>query len=97
MPPSAMKFVAVVAKGRKDAGLTTAEVQKLADGRVYTAEEARRAKLVDEIGYFNDAIRATNRRAGLKDAKVISVGAGAKFRPGFADNQRLAGWFSEFF
>jgi protease-4 len=75
------KFVAVVATGRKKAGLTPDDVRKLADGRVYTAQDAKKTRLVDEIGYFEDALRATKTLAGVKDAKVVTyerkgIGAG---------------------
>jgi protease-4 len=75
------KFVSVVADGRRAAGLTREQVLGLADGRVYTAQDARKAKLVDEVGYFEDAIRAAEKLAGVSDAKVVTyerkgIGAG---------------------
>lgn len=75
------KFVGVVAEGRKRAGLSKDDVRKLADGRVYTAEDAKKAKLVDEVGYFDDAVRTTKALADVKDAKVVTyerkgIGAG---------------------
>ena len=47
------QFVADVAKGR---GMTEAQVRKLADGRLMTGEQAKQAKLVDELGNFHDAV-----------------------------------------
>jgi protease-4 len=46
------RFVKLVAEARK---LDEAEVRKLADGRIFVAEEARERKLVDMIGYRADA------------------------------------------
>jgi protease-4 len=66
------RFVDVVVDGRKRAGLDRATVLKLADGRVYTADEAKRAKLIDDIGYFEDALRWAKDRSGLADAKVVT-------------------------
>lgn len=47
-------FVQVVARGRK---LPEAEVQKLADGRIYLGKEAVKLKLIDAIGTEEDAVR----------------------------------------
>lgn len=63
------KFLDVVVAGRKD--LTMEELRPLADGRVFTAQQALDAKLVDAIGYLEDAINKAKERAGLKEARVI--------------------------
>jgi protease-4 len=63
------RFVAVVAQGR---GLPEEKVRAVADGRVYTAAEAKKLGLVDEIGYLDDAINEAKARAGLSDATVIA-------------------------
>ena len=47
------QFVHVVAQGRQ---LPEDQVRKLADGRVYTGMEARKAGLVDEIGYLDEEL-----------------------------------------
>lgn len=47
------RFVAVVAEGR---GMEAAEARKAANGAPLTAQQALEAKLVDEIGYLEDAI-----------------------------------------
>ena len=39
-------------------GLTPKEVDKIADGRIFTGEQAINLKLVDEIGTMTDAIEA---------------------------------------
>ncbi len=62
-------FVGVVAKGRN---LPVEQVRAVADGRVYTAQQAKELKLIDEIGYLADAIRDAKLRAGVIDAKVIT-------------------------
>ncbi len=63
------RFESVVAQGRP--GLGVDRVRTLSDGRIYTAEQARDAGLVDAIGYLPDGIAETKRRAGLTDARVI--------------------------
>jgi protease-4 len=66
------QFVSVVADGRKSAGLSREEILKLADGRVFSAADARAARLVDSVGYFEDAVTACKDLAHVKDAKVVT-------------------------
>lgn len=47
------QFVGIVAEGR---GMSDAEVRKLADGRIYTAKQAKANGLIDEIGTLEEAI-----------------------------------------
>jgi protease-4 len=70
------RFVGVVHAGRK-ALLSKEEVDELADGRIFTAEQALAAKLVDKIGYLDDAVKAIKGSLDLKEAKVITY-----LRPG---------------
>jgi protease-4 len=70
------RFVGVVHAGRK-ALLSQEEVEKLADGRIFTAEQALAAKLVDKIGYLDDAVNAVKGSLKLTEAKVITY-----LRPG---------------
>lgn len=58
------QFVRAVAEGRKGK-LTEAEVAKLADGRVFTGEEARRLRLVDDLGNLHDAVMMAGEMAGI--------------------------------
>lgn len=64
------QFVATVASGRK---MQEAQVRKLADGRVYTGQEAKADGLVDELGTYQDAIAAAAKMAGIEGTpKVVS-------------------------
>jgi protease-4 len=76
-----LRFVSVVADGRKGR-LTEAQVKLLADGRVYTAQQALDAKLVDRVGYLADAVAEVKSRAGLNQAKLVIYSR----RPGRIDN-----------
>ena len=49
------RFVDVVAEGRKNF-LTREQVKTLADGRIYTADQALQSKLIDKVGYLGDVI-----------------------------------------
>lgn len=63
------RFLEVIKKGRK--GLSIDEINMLADGRIYTAVEAKSSGLIDEIGYLKDAIDLAKSESGIKDAKVV--------------------------
>lgn len=64
-------FLEVVAGNRKDK-IGEGELRALADGRVYTAPQALRLNLIDEIGYFDDAFRKAMSLARLKAARVVA-------------------------
>ncbi|HKO58547.1 MAG TPA: signal peptide peptidase SppA [Thermoanaerobaculia bacterium] len=59
------QFVKAVAQGRKGK-ITEAEVGALADGRVFTGEEAKALKLVDELGNLDDAVRSAAKMGGIE-------------------------------
>lgn len=56
------QFVEIVAQGRD---MSTAEVEALAQGQVWTGAEAEAAGLVDSLGDLQDAIAAAAQLAGL--------------------------------
>jgi len=64
-------FLKVVHDRRKD-DLSMDELRRLADGRVYTGLQAFRLKLIDAVGYFDDALAAALSLAGLRAARVIA-------------------------
>ena len=59
------QFVRAVAEGRKGK-LTEAEVARVADGRVFTGEQALGLKLVDRLGTLHDAVRLAGELAGIE-------------------------------
>jgi protease-4 len=67
--PAYNRFVKIVVDGRSS--LTEADVRRLADGSIYWADKALDEKLIDGIGYLQDAIDKTKSRAGIKKAQVI--------------------------
>ena len=64
-------FLSAVVNGRKDK-LGAEELRPLADGRIYTAKQALKLKLIDEIGYFDDALKKVLSLASLREAKVVA-------------------------
>lgn len=59
------QFINDVLAGRKSK-LTRAQLLKLADGRIYTGEQAKKNGLIDELGGFHEAIEAAGKLARLK-------------------------------
>lgn len=59
------QFVKAVAEGRKGK-ISVSEVARLADGRVFTGEEALTLRLVDRLGNLDDAVLSAGKLAGLK-------------------------------
>jgi protease-4 len=68
--PAYRRFVTLVAEGRKE-HLSVDEVERLADGSIYGAKEAADEKLIDEVGYFEDAVELTENLAGITGARVV--------------------------
>jgi protease-4 len=63
-------FVDVVDKGRP--GLDRGSVEKLSDGRIFSARQALAVGLVDEIGHLGNAIERARQLAGVSHARVIA-------------------------
>lgn len=62
------RFVKIVAEGRT---LPEEDVIKVADGRIFTANEALQNKLIDSIGYWDDAMSQTAKLLKVETVKVI--------------------------
>ncbi len=56
------QFIAAVSRGRK---LPVEQVRQLADGRIYSGEQAHDLKLVDQLGGLRDAVQLAAERAGI--------------------------------
>lgn len=68
--PAYQRFVDLVFAGRKNQ-LTRDQILKLADGSIYGAIEAKKERLIDEVGYFEDAVAAARVAAGDSNAPVV--------------------------
>ena len=64
------RFLQVVEAGRQE--LTPEQIRELADGRVYSAQQALAAGLVDSIGSLDQALAEARRRAGLREARLVT-------------------------
>jgi protease-4 len=78
------RFVGLVTKHRP---LSQTEAYAVADGSVFAAEDARQERLVDQVGYLQDALQAAQQRAGLQAATFITYQRPGSFRPSLLDVQ----------
>jgi protease-4 len=62
------QFVAAIASGR---GLKAEDIGGLADGRVWTGQQALALKLVDQIGDFEAAVQDTAKAVGIKGEPAL--------------------------
>jgi len=62
------QFVDVVAENRK---LKVDVVKKIADGRIFSGQQAKEIGLVDEIGNFQDAIDIAASMSNIKGKPVV--------------------------
>lgn len=68
-------FIDAIKRGRKS--LTEEEIKRLADGRIFTADQALEAGLIDGIGYLDDTIESLKRHLNIEKASIITY-----MRPG---------------
>jgi len=63
------QFFNVVAKNRHK--IKKEELMKIADGRIFTGEQAKQTDLIDELGTYEDAIKLTAKLANIEGEPVI--------------------------
>jgi len=71
------QFIIAVAEGRN---MDQSKVEPLADGRIFTGEEAKNLGLIDRIGNLEDAVEWAGRMAGI-EGKISAVYARKKKLP----------------
>ncbi len=63
-------FIDAIKRGRKS--LTEKDIERLADGRIYSADQALEAGLIDRISYLDDTIESLKRYLNLEKATIIT-------------------------
>lgn len=63
------QFFDVVWEGRQSHFSTHDELKAIADGGIYTADEAKNNKLIDDVGYLDDAIERVEALASIASGK----------------------------
>ncbi|MCS6774057.1 MAG: signal peptide peptidase SppA [Anaerolineae bacterium] len=70
-------FVRLVAQNRK---MSVEQAKALADGRIYTGRQALALNLVDQLGYFEDAVNEAAKRGGIAgEPRVIEYRRSSPF------------------
>lgn len=62
------QFIRAVAEGRN---MLPDDVKKIADGRIFTGEQALEAGLIDELGNLEDSIKTAAKLAGIKGEPTV--------------------------
>ena len=60
------QFINAIVEGRGDKGPPRERLMQLADGRVYTGEEAIKEKLIDDLGNYEKALKITAEMVGIR-------------------------------
>jgi len=71
------QFVRAVAKGRS---MEEGRVRELADGSIFSGEQAREKGLVDSLGNLEDAIEVASKRAGIEGVPQVIYAQGREMR-----------------
>ncbi len=74
------RFVTLIVQSRR---IPEDRVRAFADGRIYTAEQAKALGLVDSIGYMDDAVAAARKAAGVEQARVVMYHRPREYRSNF--------------
>ena len=85
------RFKEVVERGRPD--LTPEQVDALANGRIYSARQARENGLVDSIGTLREAVRMLADRIGAPSVRVVAYHRPNVQRRNLYMRSRAAGGF----
>jgi protease-4 len=64
------RFLEVIVGSRK--GLDIKKIREMATGQVFTAKQAKERKLVDQIGFLDDAVKSLKDRLKLDKVRVVS-------------------------
>jgi len=75
------RFLQVVAAGRPK--LPIERVRELADGRIYSGDQAKASGLVDRVASMREAVGVVKGRAGLDKVKLVTYHRVAEYRPNY--------------
>ena len=78
------RFVGVVQAGRPN--LSEEEVRRLADGRVYTANQALQAGLIDRIASLRETTCCLKEELGLRGVRLVAYQRPYDYRPNYYAN-----------
>ena len=73
------RFLRVIEQGRPN--LKPETIRQLADGRIYSATQAKDHGLVDVIGYLDDALELARKEAEIEEARVVMYQRAGGYHP----------------
>ena len=65
------RFIDSIFMQRK-ALLTKEQIEKLGDGRIFTADQALESKLIDHVGYLDDTVNRMKESLGIEEARIVT-------------------------
>jgi protease-4 len=71
------RFLEVIAGSRK--ALDPKKIREMATGQVFTAKQAKERKLIDQIGFVEDAVKSLKDRLHLDKVRVVSYETSPSF------------------
>ena len=72
------RFVATITQNRSELEMT--QVELLADGRIFDAEQAKRLNLIDHVGYVTDTIKRIKLDMNNLNLKLVTYHRGNKYQ-----------------
>jgi len=65
-------FIQIVADGRPQLTVKNLEKSIITDGRIFLGSEALKLKLIDQLGFFEDGVKAAAKLSKLKEYRVVA-------------------------
>ena len=72
------RFITKITQNRSE--LETTQVELLADGRIFDAEQAKRLNLIDHVGYVTDTIKRIKLDMNNLNLKLVTYHRGNKYQ-----------------
>jgi len=66
------RFRKVVAEGRPALAGTEGALDRVTDGRIFSATQAKSEQLIDSVGFLDDAVERLRRQLGAEEVRLIS-------------------------
>jgi len=82
------RFLNVIYEGRQKT-LSIENLRRLADGRVYTSEQALKERLIDGIAYMDKVIEELKKELNLKEARIVRYYHPGTYRPTFYSHSEI--------
>ena len=81
------RFIGLVVARRP--AVSSANLGRLGDGRIFTASQGAELGLVDQIGYIEDAVEAATQAAGIEQARVVMYHRQGEYRENLYSGESL--------